>query len=160
MCYNCGIFCGDSTYGHELVWLPSHVGIPSNERADQNAKQGAESSQPEVSLPLRRAKSIISTFIDKYTTVAQKTKSYGKPWETLTTVGTIPRHLERANAVARFHLTTGHEFLAVYLHWLGLAAAHSAAMPEWMATTCSNALDLMNTRLTTSSVGTERLGVK
>ncbi|GFV34838.1 hypothetical protein TNCV_1451421 [Trichonephila clavipes] len=29
-----------------------------------------------------------------------------------------------------------------------------------LATTCSNALDSMNTRLTTSSVGTGRLGVK
>ncbi|GFW33715.1 hypothetical protein TNCV_773301, partial [Trichonephila clavipes] len=31
-------------------------------------------------------------------------------------------HLERAEAVAGFHLTTRHYFLEVYLHWLGLAA--------------------------------------
>ncbi|GFX23885.1 hypothetical protein TNCV_1789161 [Trichonephila clavipes] len=37
--------------------------------------------------------------------------------------------------------------------------AHSAAIQEWMVTTCSNALDSMNTRLTTLSVGTGRLGV-
>ncbi|GFU39540.1 reverse transcriptase [Trichonephila clavipes] len=42
--------------------------------------------------------------------------------ETLATVGPIPRHLERAETVAHFSLTTGHDFLGVYLHWLGVAA--------------------------------------
>ncbi|GFU78287.1 reverse transcriptase [Trichonephila clavipes] len=37
-------------------------------------------------------------------------------------VGPIPRHLRRAEAVACFRLTTGHNFFGVYLHWLGLAA--------------------------------------
>ncbi|GFV92402.1 reverse transcriptase [Trichonephila clavipes] len=54
--------------------------------------------------------------------MTQKTKSFGKPRETLATVGPIPRHLERAEAVARFRLTTGHDFLGIYLHWLGMAA--------------------------------------
>ncbi|GFX66138.1 uncharacterized protein TNCV_4102781 [Trichonephila clavipes] len=45
-----------------------------------------------------------------------------KPWETMVTVGPVQQHLERAEAVARFHLTTGHDFLGVYIHWLGLAA--------------------------------------
>ncbi|GFU15776.1 uncharacterized protein TNCV_2367451 [Trichonephila clavipes] len=95
--------------------------------------------------------------------MTQKTKSSGKPWKTLTTVGPIPRHLERAEAVARLHLTTGHDFLGVYLHWLGVAANEtcpSAAMPEWMAIICSNVLDWTNTRLMTASVDTGRLGVK
>ncbi|GFW72773.1 reverse transcriptase [Trichonephila clavipes] len=65
---------------------------------------------------------IIFTFIDKYTIVTQKTKSLGKQWESLTTVGPIPRHLEKAEAVACFRLTPGHDFLGVYIHWLGLAA--------------------------------------
>ncbi|GFV89228.1 reverse transcriptase [Trichonephila clavipes] len=60
--------------------------------------------------------------IDKYTVMTQKTKNFGKPWGTLATVGPIPRHLERAEAVARFRLTTGHDFLGVYLYWLGVAA--------------------------------------
>ncbi|GFU09531.1 reverse transcriptase [Trichonephila clavipes] len=37
-----------------------------------------------------------------------------------TVVGPFPRHLERAGAVARFCLTTGHNFWGVYLHWLDL----------------------------------------
>ncbi|GFW93589.1 uncharacterized protein TNCV_47921 [Trichonephila clavipes] len=75
---------------------------PGNERAVQKAKERAESTKPEVPLTLRRAKSIISTYIYKYTAMTQKTKSFGKPWETLATVGSIPRHLKRADAVARF----------------------------------------------------------
>ncbi|GFU48868.1 reverse transcriptase [Trichonephila clavipes] len=51
-----------------------------------------------------------------------KTKSFGNPWETLATVGPIPKHLERVEAVALFRLTTGHDFLGVYLHSLGMAA--------------------------------------
>ncbi|GFX21132.1 transposable element Tcb1 transposase [Trichonephila clavipes] len=104
------------------MWVPSHIGIPSNERADQKAKQGAESTQPEVPLTLRRAKNTNSTHIDKYTAMTQKRKSFGKPWETLTTLGPIPRHLEGAEAVARFLLTTRQDFLGVYLHWLRVAA--------------------------------------
>ncbi|GFU59303.1 reverse transcriptase [Trichonephila clavipes] len=73
-------------------------------------------SQPEVPLTLRRAKSIISPYIDNCTAVTQKYKSLGKSWETLGTVGPIPRHLERAETVARFHLNTRHEVLGVHLH--------------------------------------------
>ncbi|GFW54206.1 hypothetical protein TNCV_4372801 [Trichonephila clavipes] len=51
-----------------------------------------------------------------------KTKSFGKLWETLASVGPILRLLERAETVARFRLTTGRDFLGVYLHWLGVAA--------------------------------------
>ncbi|GFY24853.1 reverse transcriptase [Trichonephila clavipes] len=40
----------------------------------------------------------------------------------LATVGLIKKHLERAEAVAHFRLTIGHDFLGVYLHWLGVTA--------------------------------------
>ncbi|GFW45648.1 uncharacterized protein TNCV_3245861 [Trichonephila clavipes] len=72
--------------------------------------------------PQKSKEHIISTCIDKYTAMTQKTKSFGKPWETLTNVGPIPWHLERAEAVAHLRLTTGHDFLGVYLLWLGVAA--------------------------------------
>ncbi|GFU66975.1 reverse transcriptase [Trichonephila clavipes] len=54
--------------------------------------------------------------------MTQERKIFGKSWDTLATVGPILRHLERAEAVARFRLTTGHDFWGVYLHWLGVAA--------------------------------------
>ncbi|GFY04772.1 reverse transcriptase [Trichonephila clavipes] len=49
-------------------------------------------------------------------------RSFRKAWETLATVGPIPRHMEKAEAVAHFRLTTEYIFLGVYLHWLGVAA--------------------------------------
>ncbi|GFU85767.1 hypothetical protein TNCV_1791231 [Trichonephila clavipes] len=52
------------------------------------------------------------------------------------------------------------ELTSIGLAWLLTRSANSATMPEWMATTCSNALDSLKTRLMTSSVGTGRLGVK
>ncbi|GFT34019.1 reverse transcriptase [Trichonephila clavipes] len=105
-----------------LQWIPSHVGIPGNKRGIKKDKQGVESTQPEVPLTLSRAKSIISTHIEKYTAMTQKTKSFGKPWETLAPVGPIPRHLERTKVISRFRLTIGHDILGAYLHWLGVAA--------------------------------------
>ncbi|GFV82155.1 hypothetical protein TNCV_2790531 [Trichonephila clavipes] len=47
-----------------------------------------------------------------------------------------------------------------WVFWLQTRSARSVAMPEWMETICPNALDSMNTQLTTSSVDTGRLGVK
>ncbi|GFS65553.1 reverse transcriptase [Trichonephila clavipes] len=55
------------------------------------------------------------------TALTTKTKSLGKPWKTLDIMGPIPRHLEKVKAVARFRLTTGHDFLGVYLYWIDLA---------------------------------------
>ncbi|GFT60624.1 reverse transcriptase [Trichonephila clavipes] len=72
--------------------------------------------------PQRRAKNIIFPYIDKCTPTTQNFKSLGNIWEKPTTVDPILSHLERADAVARFHLTTVHDFMVVYLHWLDLAA--------------------------------------
>ncbi|GFW41610.1 reverse transcriptase [Trichonephila clavipes] len=90
---------------------------PCNERANRKVNQRAESPQQVVSLTLRRAKSIISTRIDKYTAMTQNTKRLGKPWETLAAVDPIPRRLERAEDVTSFRLTSEHDF-----YWFGLAA--------------------------------------
>ncbi|GFU56588.1 reverse transcriptase [Trichonephila clavipes] len=65
-----------------LQWVPSYVGIPGNERANQKAKQRAESTQLEVPLTLRRANSIISTCIGKYPAMTKNEefwKAMGKP---------------------------------------------------------------------------------
>ncbi|GFS53462.1 reverse transcriptase [Trichonephila clavipes] len=44
------------------------------------------------------------------------------------TVGPIPRYLKGAEAVARFRLATGHNFLGVYLHWLGVATNEACSI--------------------------------
>ncbi|GFT42092.1 transposable element Tc3 transposase [Trichonephila clavipes] len=44
-------------------------------------------------------------------------------------------------------------FTSTGLDWLLKRPDHIVTMPEWMAITCSNALDSMNTRRTTSSSG-------
>ncbi|GFY27333.1 reverse transcriptase [Trichonephila clavipes] len=91
----------------------SQVMLGSRTKED---KQGAESYQTEVLLTLGKSKGIIFTIIGKYTTMTQKTKSIGH-------CGFNPgAPLERAKSVVRFRLKAGHNFLGVYLHWLGLAA--------------------------------------
>ncbi|GFT20570.1 reverse transcriptase [Trichonephila clavipes] len=67
-------------------------------------------------------KPVTEKFIPHWVAMVNKAKSLGKPWKTLATVGPTLRHLEGAEAVARFRLTTRRDFLGVYLHWLGLVA--------------------------------------
>ncbi|GFT58497.1 hypothetical protein TNCV_1249871 [Trichonephila clavipes] len=136
-----------------LKWIQSHVESPGNEMADQKAKHGAESSQPEVPSTLRRTKSIISTFIGKYTIVTQKTKTLVQSRVTWREPRLLPTFAKPPGMTFWKYTSTG-------LAWLLTRPAHSAAMPEWMVTTCSNALDSINNRLTTSSVDTGRFGVE
>ncbi|GFT39220.1 reverse transcriptase [Trichonephila clavipes] len=102
-----------------LQWVSSHLGVSGNESRPRGQ---AGSRVIPTGSPLDSPKSIISTSIDKYTALTQKTKSLRKPWETLATVDPIPRYVERAEVVAHFRLTTGHDFLGVYLHCLSVAA--------------------------------------
>ncbi|GFT68269.1 reverse transcriptase [Trichonephila clavipes] len=71
---------------------------------------------------LQGPKCIIFTCIVKCTSMTHNSKSLGKSWETLAAVGPIQRHLWRTETVDLFRLTTGHDFLGVYLHCLDLAA--------------------------------------
>ncbi|GFX80232.1 hypothetical protein TNCV_2642481 [Trichonephila clavipes] len=58
-----------------------------NGRADPNAKNRGDSSQSDEPLTFKSKEHYISTYIDKCTTVTLRTKSLGKPWETLSNVG-------------------------------------------------------------------------
>ncbi|GFT60103.1 reverse transcriptase [Trichonephila clavipes] len=76
-----------------------------------------------------------------------------KLWKTLATVGPNPRYLESAEVVAHFRLTTGHDPLGVYLHWLGVAAKEACSL-------CGHAGKDGDHLLQTSSVSTGKLDVK
>ncbi|GFW44148.1 reverse transcriptase [Trichonephila clavipes] len=69
--------------------------------------------------PISYEEYYVHTYIDKCTVLNQNTKDLVRPWKTLVPVRPIPRHLERAAADARFRLTTRHDFLGVFLYWLG-----------------------------------------
>ncbi|GFU70505.1 transposable element Tcb1 transposase [Trichonephila clavipes] len=94
---------------------------PYNARTDQKAKQGVESSQPEVLLNLRRAKSIISINIGKYIAVTQKTKSLGCH-VTVLPLWVQYRGTWRGLRLLPFFAEPPDMTSGVYLHWLGLAA--------------------------------------
>ncbi|GFU05286.1 hypothetical protein TNCV_964701 [Trichonephila clavipes] len=131
-----------------IMGYPTHLPLPSNSRLEYWLYKHLESGL-EILTTLRRAKNIIFPYIDKCTPPTQKFKGLENIWETLTTVDRILSHLERAEAVSRFHLTTVHEIMVVYIHWLDLNA--SAAMSGWMVSTYSKKLDSKSTRHMTSS---------
>ncbi|GFW81911.1 uncharacterized protein TNCV_2885851 [Trichonephila clavipes] len=96
------------------------LGFPAMRKpTKKRSRRPSRLNPPEVPLTPRRAKSIISPYIDKCTVLTQKNKSLGKPWVTLINGGPIPRYLDRAEVVTRFCLTTGHDFWGIYLYWLG-----------------------------------------
>ncbi|GFU74909.1 reverse transcriptase [Trichonephila clavipes] len=76
---------------------------------------------------------------------ANKTKNLEKSWETLTTAGPIPKHMESVDAVGRFHLTTGHDVLGVYLHWLGLVADEACLLCDYSRIDSNHLLQCIDT---------------
>ncbi|GFU80259.1 reverse transcriptase [Trichonephila clavipes] len=107
-------------------WVPSHVGISGNEKANQKAKQEAAIVWIGSPLDPQKEKCIIPTCIDKCTTLVKNLKSLGKSWEILVTVDPILRRQERAETVACFRLSIRRVILGAYLHWHGLATDEMA----------------------------------
>ena len=89
---------------------------------DSLAKRGAETNQPEIPFTLHRAQNLITSTSNKASLNTLKDLSIGKKWESLATTRIIPIHLERSEAVARFRITTGHDYLQEHLHRIGLVA--------------------------------------
>ena len=104
-----------------LQWIPSHIGIEGNERADQLAKQGARLPQPSNTTSLMTAKNLVERVVSKWTKNFLREACTGKQWESLAHDKQIPRNLPRAEAVAKFRLLTGHDYLQAHLHRIGLA---------------------------------------
>ncbi|GFW23150.1 transposable element Tcb2 transposase [Trichonephila clavipes] len=73
-------------------------------------KQVAESSPPELPLDPHKSK---EHYIHIHCRNPRALKSHKKALESLPTEGPLPRHMERTEAVTRFRLTSGHDFLGV-----------------------------------------------
>ncbi|GFY02614.1 hypothetical protein TNCV_3504941 [Trichonephila clavipes] len=102
-----------SFYKYLGINLGSHVGIPGNERADQKAKQEAESTQPEVPLTLRRAKNIIST---------HKNEEFSKAMGNSGYCGPNPEAPGESRHCCQLSPNYRHDILEVCLYWFGVAA--------------------------------------
>ena len=86
-------------HGVTLQWIPSHCGIPGNEKADRLAKEGTEMEQPDIPITYNQKKSMI--------------KTYRKPQ--------TPPHddyhmLNRKEQVTIFRLRTGHSRLRSHMY--------------------------------------------
>ena len=44
-----------------MQWIPSHCGIPGNEKADQLAKEGAAEDQPDIPITYHQKKQMIKS---------------------------------------------------------------------------------------------------
>ncbi|GIY41613.1 hypothetical protein CDAR_559081 [Caerostris darwini] len=95
--------------------VPGHVEILGNDRTDVMSKHGAGVSTS------TQDRNHITAFINNFPRKSLKDLSCNKRWKCLATEGHIPMHLEHAEAVARFRLTTGHDHQQAHLHHIDLA---------------------------------------
>ena len=101
-----------------VQWIPSHIGIPGNETADQLAKEGSKKPQEPVPLTLQEAKALIKgTYTDKWKQEHNNYSVKGDPMHIL------PRKEQRSI----FRLRTGH--CRVGAHMSKITAGRSAACP-------------------------------
>ncbi|GFY14407.1 hypothetical protein TNCV_1021721 [Trichonephila clavipes] len=93
------------------VLVPSQAGTPGNERVVQKAKQRPESSQPEVPLTVKIAKSMITSYIDESTASTRKQQ---EPWKVKGNPGLLRSYPEAPGKNRNhclFRLTTEYDLL-------------------------------------------------
>ncbi|GFW86822.1 reverse transcriptase [Trichonephila clavipes] len=94
-----GFFESVQNHGHGLALLTNGV--------EQQQQQQNSLRSPAMREPTKNDK--------------KNPKKLGNSWETFVQCGSNPE-TPGAKTVARFHLTTGHDFLGEYFHWLHLVA--------------------------------------
>lgn len=111
-----------------IQWIPSHVGIPGNERADILAKQGTTLPQPNALATLTSAYARIASTVKRATSRDHQAAAAGKCWESLYKNGPIPGGYSREVAVCLFRTITGHDYLQAHLHRLNLAPSDTCPL--------------------------------
>lgn len=96
-----------------LQWVPAHVGLPGNERADHLAKEGSQLTQPTVPATYEEAKTLLrSRFRRGWVTLNGGYQAHQDPIRTL----------ERRYQTTIYRLRTGHCGLRAHLKRIGVAA--------------------------------------
>jgi len=94
-----------------LQWIPAHVGIPGNEKADQLAKEGSRMQQPNTSMTYNEARTLIKA--KQRTRWSDETDGYSRLKDSI-------HQLERRGQVIIYRLRTGHCRLNQHMRKLGL----------------------------------------
>lgn len=104
----------------EFQWIPSHVDIDGNERADVLAKKGTDIFIERGPIPLDSLRRSIRENIMSAYNMELSINSKGKLWETIRDDWSEFSRRPRKEAVANFRLKTGHDCLALHLSRIGI----------------------------------------
>lgn len=116
-----------------LQWIPSHVGIDGNERADTLAKKGTEILQLfKDKVPFSSIKRNIKNVVKQNYEINLSKVIKNKKWRD--SINKIPNS-PRSIAVAALRLETGHDCLAKHLYTIGIYSSP-------MCTLCNQSFEM------------------